>query len=42
MSAILWTSFALLLLVTLATWLSGGFRLEPFGWRVSSSSVVRP
>jgi hypothetical protein len=42
MSALLWTSFVLVLLVTLATWLSGGFRLAPFGWRVSSSSVLRP
>lgn len=42
MSAFLWTSFVLLAIVTLATWLTGGFRLAPFGWRVSSSSVLRP
>ena len=42
MSAVLWTLLALLGLITLATWLTGGFRAAPFGWRVSSSSVLRP
>jgi len=41
-SVALWTSFVLLLLITLATWLSGGFRFAPLGWRVSASSVLRP
>lgn len=38
----LWGLLTLGFVLTLATWLTGGFRFDPFGVRISSSAVLRP
>ena len=38
----LWAILAVAGVVALATWITGGFRFDPFGLRVSSSSVLKP